>query len=107
MLDPELRVDARDEGFDGRAGRGGLFPAEFGGRNLPERALFRIVIEVSTQHDRPGLLEIEEQHLVPWRVPRRRLDDDAAIAEHVVIRGRDERGLAVPQRAEILRLRSR
>jgi hypothetical protein len=37
-------------------------------------------------------------------MPRRRFDDDSPIAEHVVIRRRDERRLAAFQRAEVRRL---
>ena len=46
---------------------------------------FPEVNRIARQQHRPGLRQPDQQRLVAGRVPRRRIDHDRAVAEHVVI----------------------
>jgi hypothetical protein len=85
VLDPELRAILFYELFDHRPAPGGLLLVGVEGRNLLERDLFGIVIEIARQQHVPGVGELEKQRLVPGRMTRRGLDDHGAVAKHIMI----------------------
>src|SRR5438105_2553635 len=99
MLDPELRSSLSQQSFYGRARGGSLGGIEFGRRNAIELALFGIVIEVAAEHDRPGLCQLQKQHLMIRRMSGCRFDDHRSITKNVVIGAAYDGGAAVLQGA--------
>jgi len=55
-------------------------------RNTVERALFRIVIEISRQKNRTGFGKLDEKHLMAGGVTRSKFQYDRTIAKDVMIR---------------------
>ena len=84
MLDPHLRAGLLQQRVDRGPRRRGLLLI-VGRRDLLQRPLRRVVIQVAGQHQRSGLRELEKQRLVAGRVPGRRDQQDRPVAEHVVV----------------------
>jgi hypothetical protein len=104
VLNPELRAALLQKHLDLLARRRGLLLVGIKCRNALHGALFRVMIQVATQQHRPRFLEFQEQHLMTRRVARRQLDHDGAIAEDVVIGGRNDDRLAVFERRVVGRI---
>src|SRR5882762_7712978 len=104
VLDPKLRARFLQEGVDRHSTRTSLLLVELERRDSIQGFLRRIVIEIAGQYDPAGLGQLHIQNLVALGVPGSGLDDDAAVAEHVVfivleddrfafLQGRKSRGL--------------
>ena len=85
MLDPESRPAAHQEILDQVHRLDGACLIEVEGGHALEQTVLGEVVEIAAQHDRPGLDEVDEEHLMTRRVSGGRLDHDGLIAEHIVV----------------------
>src|SRR6266576_2054040 len=84
-------------GVDRHSTRTSLLLVELERRDAIQSPLRRIVIEIAGQYDPAGLGQLHVQNLVALGVPGSRLDDDAAVTEHVVFIGLEDGRLAFLQ----------
>src|SRR5579884_3238516 len=97
VLDPQLRAGLLQEYFQFGPGGRSLLLIEFGYRQAVQRALLGVVIEISAQHHRPGLLQLQKQGLVPRGMAGRGENQNGAISKHVVLVFVDKDRFAVLQ----------
>src|ERR1700692_4207351 len=60
MLDPKLRAGSGEECFNAGTRSDGLGCVEFRGRDAAELSLFRVVVQIAAEQNRPGLSKFQE-----------------------------------------------